>query len=116
MLVQGRQFAAPLRCRPPLAGLAGAVVMPLLCSLISGLCPPRTFRLKLFSAIFWRTVRQLMADPIGSAADSGGLGGLFWSPPESASADALADCLADPIGPDRIRSDPIGSAADPPRT
>ena len=37
-------------------------------------------------------------------------------PPESASADALADWLADPIGPDRIRSDPIGSAADPPRT
>ena len=36
--------------------------------------------------------------------------------PESASADALADWLADPIGPDRIRSDPIGSAADPPRT
>ena len=30
--------------------------------------------------------------------------------------DALADWLADPIGPDRIRSDPIGSAADPPRT
>ena len=24
--------------------------------------------------------------------------------------------MADPIGPDRIRSDPIGSAADPPRT
>ena len=45
----------------------------------------------------------------GSAADSGGLGGLFWSPPESASADALADWLADPIGSDRIRG---GSAAD----
>ena len=28
----------------------------------------------------------------------------------------MADWLADPIGPDRIRSDPIGSAADPPRT
>ena len=26
---------------------------------------------------FWRTVRQLMADLIGSTADSGGLGGLF---------------------------------------
>ena len=55
-----------------------------LCPSNSVLCPPRTFRFKLFSAIFWRTVRQLMADPIGSAADSGGLGGLFWGPPESA--------------------------------
>ena len=41
-----------------------------------------------------------------SAVDSGGLGGLFQSPPESASADALPDWLVDLIG----------SAADPPRT
>ena len=47
-----------------------------------------------------------MADPIGSAADSDGLSGLFQSPPESASADALSDWLADPIG----------FAADPQRT
>ena len=60
-----------------------------------------------------------MADRIGCDRIRGGLRRTrrtFLGPPESASADALADWLADPIGPDRIRSDPIGSAADPPRT
>ena len=59
---------------------------------------------------------RIRSDPRRTQADSAD---FFWvrlSPPESASADALADWLADPIGPDRIRSDPIGSAADPPRT
>ena len=32
--------------------------------------------------------------------------GVRLSPPESASADLLADWLADPIGSDRVRSDP----------
>ena len=59
---------------------------------------------------------RIRSDPRRTQADSAD---FFWvrlSPPESASADALADWLADPIGPDRIRSDPIGSAADPRRT
>ena len=54
--------------------------------------------------------------PKRTQADSGGPQKSPPSPPESASADLLADWLADPIGSDRIRSGPIGSAADPPRT
>ena len=49
---------------------------------------------------------RIRSDPRRTQADSAD---FFWvrlSPPESASADALADWLADPIG----------SAADPPRT
>ena len=49
---------------------------------------------------------RIRSDPRRTQADSAD---FFWvrlSPPESASADALADWLADPIGSDRIRSDP----------
>ena len=63
-------------------GLSPPITPGGLCPPISGLCPPnsvlsppRTFRLKLFSAIFWRTVRQLMADPIGSDRIRGGRSG-----------------------------------------
>ena len=49
---------------------------------------------------------RIRSDPRRTQADSADFFGVRLSPTESASADLLADWLADPIG----------SAADPPRT
>ena len=49
---------------------------------------------------------RIRSDPRRTQADSADFFGVRLSPPESASADLLADWLADPIGSDRVRSDP----------